>query len=55
MEQERSIDRLARHIINIGAFAIIAAICWYFRSVLIYIIAAFVISLIGQPIYMAIK
>ncbi len=55
MEQERSIDRLARHIINIGAFAIIAAICWYFRSVLIYIIAAFVISLIGQPIYRAIK
>ncbi|MBO6044309.1 MAG: AI-2E family transporter [Bacteroidales bacterium] len=55
MEQERSIDRLARHVINIGAFAIIAAICWYFRSVLIYIIAAFVISLIGQPIYRAIK
>ena len=55
MEQERSIDRLARHIINIGAFAIIAAICWYFRSVLIYSIAAFVISLIGQPIYRAIK
>ena len=55
MEQERSIDRLARHVINLGAFAIIAAICWYFRSVLIYIIAAFVISLIGQPIYRAIK
>ena len=55
MEQERSIDRLARHVINIGAFAIIAAICWYFRSVLIYIIAAFVISLIGQPIFRALK
>jgi len=55
MEQERSIDRLARHIINIGAFAIIAAICWYFRSVLIYIIAAFVISLIGQPVFRALK
>ena len=46
MEEERTIDRLARHIINLGAFAIIAALCWMFRSVLIYIIAAFVISLI---------
>lgn len=55
MEQQRDIDRLARHIINIGAFAIIAALCWYFRSVLIYIIAAFVISLIGQPVFRAMK
>lgn len=55
MEQQRDIDRLARHIINIGAFAIIAALCWYFRSVLIYIIAAFVISLIGQPVFRALK
>ena len=35
MEQERNIDKLAKHIINIGAFAIIAFLCWYFRSVLI--------------------
>ena len=55
MEQERSIDRLARHIINLGAFAIIAVLCWYFRSVLAYIIAAFVISLIGQPIFKSLK
>ena len=55
MEQERNIDRLARHIINLGSFAIIAALCWYFRSVLIYIIAAFVISLIGQPVFRALK
>ena len=55
MEEERTIDRLARHIINIGAFAIIAAICWIFRSVLIYIIVAFVISLIGQPIFRTLK
>lgn len=55
MEQERSIDKLAKHIINLGAFAIIAALCWYFRSVLIYIIAAFVISLIGQPVFRALK
>ncbi|MBR6508507.1 MAG: AI-2E family transporter [Paludibacteraceae bacterium] len=55
MEQERNVDRLARHIINIGAFAIIAALCWYFRSVLAYIVAAFVISLIGQPVFKALK
>ena len=55
MEQERNIDKLAKHIINIGAFAIIAFLCWYFRSVLIYIIAAFVISLIGQPVFRALK
>lgn len=55
MEQERNIDRLAKHIINLGAFAIIALLCWYFRSVLIYIIVAFVISLIGQPVFRALK
>ena len=55
MEQERNIDRLAKHIINLGAFAIIAVLCWYFRSVLIYIIAAFVISLIGQPVFRTLK
>ena len=55
MEEERTIDRLARHIINLGAFAIIAGLCWVFRSVLIYIIVAFVISLIGQPICRTLK
>ena len=55
MEQESNIERLARHIINLGAFAIIAVLCWYFRSVLAYIIAAFVISLLGQPIFRNLK
>ena len=55
MEKERSIDTLARYIIKIGAFAIIAALCWYLRSVLVYIIAAFVVSLIGQPLKRLLK
>ena len=55
MEEERSIDRLARYLISLGAFAIIAALCWYFRSVLAYIIAAFVISLLGQPVFTVMK
>ena len=50
MEQERSIDRLARYLIGVGTIAILAWLCWYFKNVLIYIIAAFVVSLIGQPV-----
>ena len=50
MEQERSIDRLARYLIGAGTLAILAWLCWYFKNVLVYIIAAFVVSLIGQPV-----
>jgi predicted PurR-regulated permease PerM len=50
MENERDTDRLARYIIRLGALAIVAFLCWYFRSVLVYIIAAFVVSLIGHPL-----
>ena len=50
MEQERSIDRLARYLIGAGTIAILAWLCWYFKSVLVYIIAAFVVSLLGQPV-----
>ena len=50
MEKERSIDRLARYIIIIGAIALVAAACVYFSSVLAYILLAFVVSLIGQPV-----
>ena len=49
-QQERSIDRLARYIIAAATIAIAAWLCWYFKSVLVYIIAAFVVSLIGQPV-----
>ena len=50
MEQEKSTERLARLTIGAAVFAVFALLCWYFRSVLIYIIAAFVVSLIGQPV-----
>ena len=39
MEKERSIDRLARYLIAAGLIAMAIFLCWYFRSVLIYIIA----------------
>ena len=50
MEKERSSDRLARYIITAAIIAVVAAACWYFRSVLVYIIMAFVVSLLCRPI-----
>ena len=50
MEKERSIDRLARYIIILGTLALAAVICYGLGSVLAYILLAFVVSLIGQPI-----
>ncbi len=50
MEEERSIDRLARILITLGGIVLICAICWMFRKILVYVIAAFVVSLIGQPL-----
>ena len=47
---ERSTDRLARYIITAAIIAIIAVLCWYFSNVLIYIIIAFVVSLLCHPI-----
>ena len=50
MEQERSIDRLARYIIIAATIAVLACLCWYFKKVLVYVIVAFVVSLIAQPL-----
>ncbi len=50
MENEKNTDKLAGYIIKLGGLAIILALCLYFKNVLIYIIAAFVVSLIGRPI-----
>ena len=50
MEQERAVDRLSRYIILLGILVIVAWFCWYFRSVLIYIVLAFIVSLISHPL-----
>ena len=50
MEQERSIDRLARYLIIAATIAILACLCWYFKSVLVYVIVAFVVSLLARPL-----
>ena len=55
MEKERNVDKLAGYLIKIGGLAIIAALCWFFKNVLIYIIVAFVVSLIGRPIMKLLK
>ena len=55
MEKERNVDKLSGYLIKLGGLAIIAALCWYFRNILIYIVIAFVVSLIGRPIMRLLK
>lgn len=55
MNEERSTDRLARYIIWTAAAAVTVTFCWYFRSVLVYIIIAAVVSLLGRPIMKGLK
>lgn len=50
MEQERNVEKLANWILRLAVLAVVLWLCWYFRSVLVYIIIAFVVSLIGQPL-----
>ena len=50
MEEERSIDKLARYTLAAATILIAAGLFWYFRSVLVYIILAFIVSLIGLPL-----
>ena len=55
MNEERSTDKLARYIIWAAATAVTVAFCWYFRSVLVYIILAAVVSLLGRPVMKGLK
>ena len=48
--EERYIDKLAKYILLAAGVAVIGGLCWYFRSVLIYILIAVVVSLIAKPI-----
>lgn len=47
---ERYTDKLAKTILLAAGIAIIAALCWYFRSVLTYILVAVVVSLVAKPL-----
>lgn len=55
MEQQSNIERLARYLIILGMLAIIGFLCWYFRSVLVYVILAAVVSLISRPLVRLMK
>lgn len=48
---EHYTEKLSKLLLTLISIALIAAVCWYFRSVIIYIILAAVIALIGRPIY----
>ena len=50
MEKQSNLERLAGYLIFLGFLAIVCVTCWYFRNVLIYIVLAFVVSLISQPL-----
>lgn len=47
---ERYTDKLAKYILVAAGVAIISVICWYFRSVITYILAAVVVSLVAKPL-----
>ena len=55
MDNERPVDRLSRYVIKAGTLAVIAALCWYFRSVLLYVILAAVVALVGKPVFAKIE
>ena len=50
MEKQSYVEKLSKYLIFVGIAAIICSICWYFSSVLIYIVLAFVVSLISRPL-----
>lgn len=50
MEKQSNVEKLSRYLIYLGILAIICAVCWYFSSVLIYVILAFVVSLVSRPL-----
>ena len=56
MENEiRYTERLAKYILIAAGAAVIFAICWFFRNVIAYILAAVVVSLIAKPLVMLLK
>ena len=47
---DRYTDKLAKYFIFATGLALIAGLCWYFKSVLAYILIAVVVSLIAKPV-----
>lgn len=56
MENEvRYTERLAKYILIAAGAAIILGICWFFRDIIAYILAAVVVSLIAKPLVNVLK
>ena len=56
MENEvRYTERLAKYILIAAGAAIILGLCWFFRDIIAYILAAVVVSLIAKPLVKAMK
>ena len=49
-QDERYTDKLAKYILAASGLTIACAICWFFRSILAYILIAVVVSLIAKPL-----
>ena len=47
---ERYTDKLAKYILAASGVVIVCALCWFFRSILAYILIAVVVSLIAKPL-----
>ena len=50
MEKQSNVEKLSGYIIFAGIIALIGLACWYFSNVLIYLILAFVVSLVSRPL-----
>ncbi len=55
METLKWTEKLAKYAIYVAAAAIICAILWYFRSIVVYLLVAGVLSLIGNPLASGIR
>ena len=51
----RYTERLAKYILIATGAAAILALCWFFRNIIAYILAAVVVSLIAKPLVMSLK
>lgn len=50
MEKQSNVEKLSGYIILLGILAIIGIACWYFSNVLVYVILAFIVSLVSLPL-----
>ena len=48
--KEKYSEKLAKYVLGAAVLAIVLVFCWYFRSVITYILVAMVVSLITKPI-----